>query len=158
MFRRREVMMQEVMQNLQVPADRQGRRHSRRPIRSSLTGPLLIDPNHRTILFRGWAGAVIHYLRNKLHDDLEDVEIGFVTAPVRKIKPSRHTNQTMTHEIDRKAKRIVLYRMPIQRFRGLHVNDDDHRRMYVEHCVYLAVCDYLEADPWNLLPGEFDHY
>lgn len=64
----------------------------------------------------------------------------------------------MYYDVDREAQTIVLYRMPIQRFRGLHANDEDHRRMFVEHCVYQAVCEYLEVDPWDLLPGRFEHY
>ena len=48
--------------------------------------------------------------------------------------------------------------MPIQRAQGLHVDDAEHRRLFIGHCVYLSVCEYLGRDPWELLPGRFDHY
>ncbi len=64
----------------------------------------------------------------------------------------------MLYSIDRSARSIMLYRMPIQRARGLHVNDDEHRRYFIEHCVYRAVCEYLGREPWELLPGRFDHF
>ena len=64
----------------------------------------------------------------------------------------------LLYSIDRASRTIMLYRMPIQRARGLHVNDDEHRRYFVEHCVYRAVCEFLGREPWELLPGRFDHY
>lgn len=150
--------MREVLDNVSTPSTRPARRHGRRPARSALTGPLLINPAHPVLKFRNWSAAVLDYLKQRIGADLDGVDIGFVTAPVNKIRTTRHTHQTPTYEIDRKRRTIVMYRMPIQRFRGLHVNDEDHRRMYVEHCVYVAICDYLEVDPWQLLPGEFEHF
>lgn len=48
--------------------------------------------------------------------------------------------------------------MPIQRAGGLHIPDAEHRTLFVGRCVYLAVCEYLGKDPWDLLPGYFEHY
>lgn len=127
-------------------------------MRSSLAGPGLLDPNNRVLTFKRWAGAVIQYLQAEFPERLEGVNVGFATMPIHKPGPTVTSTAPMFYEIDRSSKTIILYRMPIQRFRGLHVNDEDHRRMFIEHCAYRAVCEYLEVDPWDLLPGRFDHF
>lgn len=82
------------------------------------------------------------------------MRIGFQTAP----NGDGGGGNPLLYTVDRNARSIMLYRMPIQRAKGLHVDDDEHRRYFVEHCVYLAVCEYLGREPWDLLPGRFDHY
>lgn len=52
-------------------------------------------------------------------------------------------------------KRIILYRLPIERLSHLHRNDDLHRRMMVEGCVFRAAAEYLDRDPWDLGPDRF---
>ena len=53
------------------------------------------------------------------------------------------------------AKRIVVYRLPIERLSHLHRDDDLHRRMMVESCVFRAAAEYLDRDPWDLGPERF---
>lgn len=53
--------------------------------------------------------------------------------------------------------RIVLYRLPIERLAQLHREDDLHRRMAIEACVFRAAAEYLDRDPWDLGPDRF-HY
>ena len=48
--------------------------------------------------------------------------------------------------------------MPIQRAKGLHVDDDEHRRLFIGHCVHRAVCEYLGRAPWEIASGRFDHF
>lgn len=129
-------------------------RHGRRPIRSSMTGPALPNPGSRLLRFERDARAVVEFLQREFPEELHDVQIGFQTAPTGRGEGSR----PMLFSVDRKARSIMLYRMPIQRARGLHVDDEEHRRYFVEHCVYLAVCEYLGREPWELLPGRFDHF
>lgn len=93
-------------------------------------------------------------LQSHFPEELRGVRISFRTAPV----DEGESRLPMLYSVDRATRSIMLYRMPIQRARGLHVNDDEHRRYFVEHCVYLAVCEYLQREPWELLPGRFDHY
>ena len=52
-------------------------------------------------------------------------------------------------------KRIVLYRLPIERLSHLHRNDELHRRMMIESCVFRAAAEYLGRDPWDLGPDRF---
>ena len=52
-------------------------------------------------------------------------------------------------------KRIVMYRLPIERLSHLHRNDELHRRMMIESCVFRAAAEYLGRDPWDLGPERF---
>ena len=55
-------------------------------------------------------------------------------------------------------KRVVLYRLPIERLSRLHKYDEPHRRMMVESCVFRAVAELLGKDPWDLAPERFRHF
>ena len=129
-------------------------RHQRRPIRSSLAGPTLPDPDGRVRRFDADARGAVQVLQDHFPEELNGVRIGFRTAP----SGEGESRYPLLYSVDRRNRSIMLFRMPIQRARGLHVNDDEHRRYFVEHCVYLAVCEYLGREPWELLPGRFDHY
>ncbi|WP_243752807.1 metallopeptidase family protein [Leucobacter ruminantium] len=131
-----------------------GSRHGRRPIRSSITGPSLPDPSARVVRFEVEARAAVELLQSLLPDELRGVQFGFQTVP----NGLGESELPMLYSIDRASRTIVLYRMPIQRARGLHVDDDEHRRYFIEHCAYRAVCEYLGREPWDLLPGRFDHF
>ena len=52
----------------------------------------------------------------------------------------------------------MLYRVPIERLAHLHQDDDVHKRMMVESCVFRAVAELLGKDPWDLAPERFRHF
>ncbi|EPR77600.1 hypothetical protein ADILRU_0017 [Leifsonia rubra CMS 76R] len=54
--------------------------------------------------------------------------------------------------------RIVLFRLPIERMARLHRDDELHRRMLIESCVFRAVAEYLGKEPWELAPDRFRHF
>ncbi|WP_336659046.1 metallopeptidase family protein [Leucobacter sp. USHLN153] len=138
-----------------MPSRTRASRHGRRPIRSSLSGPTLPDPESRVRRFEADARAAVEVLQGYLPAELQGVRFGFQTVPTVEAGESQ---APLLYSVDRAARSIVLYRMPIQRATGLHVDDAEHRRYFVEHCTYRAVCEYLGADPWDLIPGRFDHY
>lgn len=138
------------------PAPAPARRHGRRGARSSLTGPDLRDPLSRTSRFEADARGVVQLLQHHYASELEGVHIGFATAPLG--HSGTESEQPLYYSVNRAHRTIVMYRMPIQRARGLHVDDAEHRRFFVEHCVHRAVCEYLGRSPWEILPGRFDHY
>ncbi|MBL3685891.1 metallopeptidase family protein [Leucobacter zeae] len=123
-------------------------------MRSSITGPGLPDPAGRAFRFEADARGAVELLQSHFPEELRGVRIGFQTAP----SGSGESRFPLLYSVDRAARSILLYRMPIQRARVLHVNDDEHRRYFVEHCVYQAVCEYLGREPWDLMPGRFDHF
>ena len=129
-------------------------RHGHRGMRSSVTGPALTNPNSRLSFFDRAARGTVDYLQSVFADDLRNVRIEFCSVP---------TNFTRDqgpglYRVDRADQSILLYRIPIQRAKGLHVDDELHRRMFIEHVVFRAVAEYLGKEPWELLPGQFDHY
>lgn len=136
------------------PVGGASRRHGRRDPRSSITGPGLPNPDARITRFERQARGALDLLFAAFPADLHGVSVSFVSVP-REIGTGE---EPLFWTVDRKARTILLYRLPIQRARGLHVDDEEHRRMFVEHCVYRAVAEFLERDPWDLLPGRFDHY
>jgi hypothetical protein len=60
--------------------------------------------------------------------------------------------------VDRKRKRIVLFRIPIERLSRLHRTDDLHRRVEIEGSVFRAAAEYLGRDPWDLGPERFRYF
>jgi len=56
-----------------------------------------------------------------------------------------------------KERRVILYRLPIERLSRLHRYDELHKRMMVESCVFRAVAELLGKDPWDLAPERFRH-
>jgi hypothetical protein len=54
-------------------------------------------------------------------------------------------------------RRVILFRLPIERLARLHRHDELHRRMLIESCVFRAVAELLGKDPWDLAPERFRH-
>lgn len=127
---------------------------------------MLPNPDARATRFELHARSALEVMRALLPNELRDVRVGITTAPlVSSIKDrGRHgpehleSEHPLLYSIERDTNSIVLHRMPIQRARGLHVDDAEHRRLFIGHCLYRAVCEYLGREPWDLLPGHFDHY
>ena len=55
-------------------------------------------------------------------------------------------------------RRVILYRLPIERMSRLHRYDELHRRMMIESCVFRAVAELLGRDPWDLAPDRYHHF
>lgn len=137
----------------------QAKRHGRRAIRSSITGPSLPNPDSRVLRFELDARGALEVLRQLLPDELRGVKVGFATIPPgRPPFGQRESSEPLFYAVDRRHRSIVLYRMPIQRADVLHVDDAEHRWLFIGHCVYRAVCEYLGREPWDLLPGHFEHF
>ena len=128
---------------------------------------MLPNPDARVTRFELHARSALEVMRALLPEELRDVRVGFTSAPLASairtgggFDPMSRTESQhpMLYTIDRDSNSIVLHRMPIQRARGLHVDDAEHRRLFIGHCLYRAVCEYLGREPWDLLPGHFDHY
>jgi hypothetical protein len=58
----------------------------------------------------------------------------------------------------RNERRIILYRVPIERLGHLHRDDELHRRMLIEGSVFRAAAEYLGRDPWDLGPERFRYF
>ncbi|MBF0815191.1 hypothetical protein ACH0AH_05520 [Microbacterium paludicola] len=126
-------------------------RHGRhgRVGRSPVVRPPLPPIDTRIERFDVSVGAAAEYLRGAW-PELRDVsfEIGRLPREADADGIPRWT-------ADRERKRIVLYRIPIERLNRLHRVDENQRRMMIEGEVFRAAADYLDRDPWDLGPDRY---
>ena len=95
--------------------------------------------------------ATAEYLKDLWPDELAAVSFEVAGQP---------SEITTTGGIDRwlviaPERRVILFRLPIERLARLHRHDDLHRRMLIESCVFRAVAELLGKDPWDLAPDRF---
>ncbi len=127
-------------------------RHGR-GLRSAVTGPHLPLLHTRADLFDLTVSATAEYLKDIWPDELAGVSFEVAGLPTRE-------HETMGIErwmVSTAEHRVILYRLPIERLARLHRNDDLHRRMLIESCVFRAVAELLGKDPWDLAPERFRH-
>ncbi|HWR85969.1 MAG TPA: metallopeptidase family protein [Rhodoglobus sp.] len=133
-------------------ARRRWRDRHGRGIRASVAGPHLPPLRSRADAFEMSVASTVEYLKELWPDELADVsfEIAGMPAP-----PAREDVERW--RVLRRERRVIMYRMPIERLAKLHRDDDLHRRMLVESCVFRAVAELLGKDPWDLAPERFRH-
>lgn len=88
------------------------------------------------------------YLKGMWPDELAEVSFEVAATPLG----NSGVDGIDRWYVDRAARRVVLYRVPIERLTKFHRNDALHRRMYVEGCVFRAVAEFLGKDPWEIAP------
>lgn len=129
-----------------------GRDRHGRGIRSSATGPYLPPLRTRIDLFDMTIASTVDYLRG-VWPELADVAFEVAAGP-RSVIPGVGVERWWVNPAER---RIVFYRLPIQRLTRLHRNDEFHQRMVIESCVFRAIAELLGKDPWDLAPDRFRH-
>jgi hypothetical protein len=122
-------------------------------MRSAVTGPHLPPLHSRVDAFDMSVASTAEYLRDMWPDELARVSFEVAGLP---------GDIGDSLELDRwrvfpKERRIVLYRLPIERLSKLHRHDELHKRMMIESCVFRAVAELLGKDPWDLAPERFRH-
>ena len=136
------------------PATSRWRSRHGRGARGPVTGPHLPMLQNRIDFFDMTVASTADYLKGVWPDELANVHFEVAATP---------TGNTGTDGVDRwyvdhSRRRIVLYRVPIQRLTKLHRDDELHRRMYIEGCVFRAVAELLGEDPWDLAPDRYRHF
>jgi hypothetical protein len=127
-------------------------RHGR-GIRAAVTGPHLPLLHSRADTFEMTVASTAEYLKDLWPGELADVAFEVAGMP---------SELGASPAVDRwrvmlKERRVILYRLPIERLSRLHRYDDLHKRMMVESCVFRAVAELLGKDPWDLAPDRFRH-
>ncbi|WP_207454722.1 metallopeptidase family protein [Desertivibrio insolitus] len=127
-------------------------RHGR-GIRGSVAGPHLPLLRTRLDLFDQTVASAVDYVRDLWPDELEGVrfEVAGVPRTVGRAGVDRWA-------VSRAERRVVLYRLPIERMAHLHKNDEWHRRSLIESCVFRAVAELLGRDPWDIAPERYRHF
>ena len=128
-------------------------RHGR-DLRSSVAGPHLPFLRSRIDLFDMTVASTAEYLK-----DVWPTELASVTFEVAGLPSELGGSPGLDRwRVFAEERRVVLYRLPIERLSRLHKYDEPHRRMMVESCVFRAVAELLGKDPWDLAPERFRHF
>lgn len=128
-------------------------RHGR-GIRASVAGPQLPWLRTRRDFFESCVREAVDYLGELWPDELSGVRIEVGTMPPASASGARVDRW----RVDRRARRVVLYRVPIERLARLHRHDEWHRRSFTESCVFRAVAELLGRDPWEIAPERYRHF
>lgn len=123
-------------------------------MRSPVTGPHLPVLRTRNEFFESVVVSALEYLRAVWPDEMRTVQFDVATIPTRVAEERSFARW----RIDRRARRVVLYRVPIERLAKLHRDDEWHRRSFIESCVFRAVAELLGKDPWELAPERYRHF
>ncbi|MEA9984401.1 metallopeptidase family protein [Subtercola sp. RTI3] len=133
-------------------SERYRNRHGR-TLRSSVTGPHLPPLRTRIDSFEMTVASTADYLKSVWPDELADAKFEIGAVPLG--LPEAGAPVARWSVIGR---RVILYRLPIQRLSKLHRDDELHKRMIIESCVFRAVAELLGKDPWDLAPDRFRHF
>jgi len=128
-------------------------RHGR-GIRSAVTGPHLPMLRTRVDFFDACIASAIEYLRALWPPEMAGVRVEVAGFPPGEQGP----DGVDRWRTEARTRRVVLYRVPIQRLAILHREDDWHRRSYIESCVFRAVAELLGKDPWDIAPERYRHF
>jgi hypothetical protein len=128
-------------------------RHGR-GIRAAVTGPHLPLLRTRADVFDSTVAATAEYLKDVWPDELAGVSFEVAGLPSEIGSPAAGVDRWRVIVPER---RVILFRLPIERLARLHRHDELHRRMMIESCVFRAVAELLGKDPWDLAPERFRH-
>lgn len=127
-------------------AARRGARHGRhgRLGRSEVVRPPLAPLDGRLDRFDLTVGTAVEFLR-VTWPELQEVrfEIGAIPITVE-------GDEVPRWHLDRDNRRIVLFRIPIERLLPPGHDDAAHRRMAIESAVFRAAAEYVGREPWDL--------
>lgn len=127
-------------------APRRGARHGRhgRLGRSEVVRPPLAPLDGRIDRFDLTVGTAVEFLRGTW-PELQDVRFEIGAMPT-----FESGDEVPRWYIDREARRVVLFRLPIERLLPPGHDDDAHRRMAVESAVFRAAAEFTGREPWDL--------
>lgn len=128
-------------------------RHGR-GLRSAVTGPHLPLLQTRVDVFEMTVASTAEYLKDMWPDELAKVSFEVAGLPTG-VDATGRVNRWRVIAPER---RVILFRLPIERLARLHRHDELHRRMMIESCVFRAVAELLGKDPWDLAPERFRHF
>jgi hypothetical protein len=124
---------------------RRSDRHGRGP-RGPVTGPHLPLLQDRIDVFELTVASTVDMLRSVMPEQLDALRVTIASAP----QGALGADHVQRWSVDESTFTITLYRVPIERLARLHRNDDLHRKLLVEGCVFRAVAQLLGRDPWDI--------
>lgn len=118
-----------------------------------MAGPHLPPLRTRRDVFDLTVASAVEYLRQAWPDEMASIRIDVAGMPSGSARAAVERWRVVPRE-----RRIILYRLIIERLAKLHRNDEWHRRSYIESCVFRAVAELLGKDPWDLAQERFRHF
>jgi len=144
-----------MVRSTQRVSARSGRRDRHgRGIRSAVTGPVLEPIRTRADSFDSCVASAVEYVQDEWPDELTGVSFEVAGLPRGEPGPAGVDRW----RVSARERRIVLYRLPIERLAHLHKDDEWHRRSFIESCVFRAVAELLGKDPWDIAPERYRHF
>lgn len=138
-----------------MPRTSHRRRHDRGP-RSSIAGPVLPLLESRETRFEDIAADAVEHLMTLWPAELQGVRFRWADMPPR--DAAARVDQVPQWSVDHAERTITVYRLPIQRLLRLHVQDEWHRRVAIESCVFRAAAELIGRDPWEIAPDRYRHH
>ncbi|MBX3117364.1 MAG: hypothetical protein KF808_08485 [Cryobacterium sp.] len=136
-------------------------RHGR-GMRSPVTGPKLPRLRSRIGDFESTISMTVDYLQGLWPKELEGLRVEVADLPPAASSASSgpSTVSSGSARVSRwltvpEQRKVIFYRLPIERLSRLHRNDEFHRRMLAEGMVFQAIAELLGKDPWDLAPERF---
>lgn len=99
--------------------------------------------------------ATAEYLKDVWPDELAGVTFEIAGLPSTIGSTERGVDRWLVIAPER---RVILFRLPIERLARLPRPDELQQRMIIESCVFRAVAELLGKDPWDLAPERFRHF
>jgi len=104
-------------------------------------------------MFDMTVASTAEYLRELWPEELSGVAFEVAGLPAE-LSGAPAVDRWRVESLER---RVILYRLPIERLSRLHRYDELHKRLMIESCVFRAVAELLGKDPWDLAPERFRH-
>ena len=101
--------------------------------------------------FADIAKDVVNYLCDVQPSLMHDIQVEMTLLP----SSERADGVPRRWTALRAERRVILYRLPIERGAKLHRNDDWHRRNNIETVVIEAIADVIDIDPYELAPNRY---
>jgi hypothetical protein len=121
----------------------------RRPGRSLVLGPLMSPGRRRSDFFTDTVLSLIEHLRDIAPAEMEGITVTIHAMP-------SHPDQgpgIARWRVDKDAREVILFRLPIERLSGGQPEDPWQRRIAIESVVIRAVAELIDWDPWRLAHG-----
>jgi hypothetical protein len=122
---------------------------TKRPGRSAVVGPVLAGRRRRSDFFNDTVLALIEHLRDIAPQEIEGITVSIQAMPNR----NDRSPGIARWEVDKKNRRVTLFRLPIERLSGGQSPDPWQRRLLIESVVIRAVAELIDWDPWRLAHG-----
>jgi hypothetical protein len=134
-----------------MSADRSSASRHGRTVRSDVRGIAGVDTGGRNAFFVDVAKGVIRYLCDVQPVKMNGVRVDMASLPSGELADGRPRMWSVIPD----EKRVIVYRLPIERMTKLHRDDDWHRRNNIESAVIEAIAELLGEDPYEFAPNRY---